>query len=44
MKNFNVTAVTYQSGSFGLPEKPEDITKTWSKKKLENLRKMIKSQ
>ena len=44
MKNVNVAAVTYQAGSFGLPEKPEDITKTCSKKKLEKLRKMIKSQ
>ena len=39
MKNFNVAAVTYQAGSFGLSEKPEDITKTCSKKKAEKLAK-----
>ena len=39
MKNVNVTAVTYQAGSFGLSEKPDDITKTCSKKKAEKLAK-----
>ena len=39
MKNVNVTAVTYQAGSFGLSEKPEDITKTYPKKKAERLAK-----
>ena len=38
-KNVNVIAVTYQACSFGLSEKPEDITKTCSKKKAEKLAK-----
>ena len=37
MKNLNVTAVTYQAGIFVLSEKPEDITKTCSRKKAEKV-------
>ena len=35
----DITAVTYQAGSFGLSEKPEDVTKICTNKKTKELAK-----